>query len=51
MNVFVVGMPVKVFTGLAIIWVTAPLFGDVFLIVANIISDMNLNIIELMTPN
>ena len=50
MNVFVVGMPLKIFIGLFGIWLVAPLFGNVYSFLYDEISKALLNIIKVMMP-
>ncbi len=50
MNVFVVGMPLKVIAGLLALWVIIPLFSEFYYRIYNIISDLLLNSIKVMMP-
>ena len=48
MNVFVVGMPLKVIAGLLALWVIMPLFSDFYYRVYNFISELLVNSIKVM---
>lgn len=48
MNVFVVGMPLKVLAGLMGIWIIMPAFSDVYVKIFTLISDFMLNSIKVM---
>lgn len=50
MNVFVVGMPLKVFVGLIGVWIIMPAFSDVYVKIFTLISDFILNSIKVMIP-
>lgn len=50
MNVFVVGMPLKVLAGLIGIWIIMPAFSDVYVKIFTLISDFILNSIKVMIP-
>lgn len=50
MNVFVVGMPLKVLAGLMGLWIIMPVFSDVYVKVFTLISDLILNSIKVMIP-
>ena len=50
MNVFVVGMPLKVLVGLIIIWLIVPIFGQVFNSIFSLINEYLLSIIKVMMP-
>jgi flagellar biosynthesis protein FliR len=50
MNIFVVGMPMKVFAGLILLWIISPLIGEIFIILADSMTFFSLDIIELMRP-
>lgn len=49
-NVFVVGMPLKVFVGLIAIWIVIPVFISAYNIIFGLMSDSVLNIIKVMMP-
>ena len=48
MNVFAVGMPLKVIAGLSALWVIIPLFSEFYYKVYNVISELLLNSIKVM---
>ncbi|WP_250278434.1 flagellar biosynthetic protein FliR [[Clostridium] colinum] len=50
MNVFVVGMPLKVIAGLLALWVITPVFSEVYYRIYNLISELLLNSIKVMMP-
>lgn len=50
MNIFVVGMPLKVFIGLIIFYLTVPMFGEVYRYVIEYIMKYAMNIIKGMSP-
>ncbi len=50
MNVFVVGMPLKVIAGLATLWVIVPIFSEIYYRIYNLVSELILNSIKVMMP-
>lgn len=50
MNVFVVGMPLKVIVGLLALWVVLPVFSELYYRLYNLISELILNSIKVMMP-
>jgi flagellar biosynthetic protein FliR len=51
MNIFVVGMPLKVFAGMMLIWVLTPLLGEIFIFLAENMVDFSFNVQEYMSPS
>lgn len=50
MNVFVVGMPLKVIAGLIALWIIVPVFPEIYYRIYNLISELILNSIKVMMP-
>ncbi len=50
MNVFVVGMPLKVIVGLISLWIVVPVFSEMYYRIYNLISELILNSIKVMMP-
>ncbi|WP_317367332.1 flagellar biosynthetic protein FliR [uncultured Tyzzerella sp.] len=50
MNVFAVGMPLKVIAGLLALWVIMPVFSELYYRIYNVISELILNSIKVMMP-
>lgn len=48
MNVFVVGLPLKVIAGLLALWIIVPVFSDIYIIMYNEISKLILNTMRVM---
>lgn len=50
LNVFVVGMPAKIFIGLFGVWLIIPLFGKVYVHMYDVITELILQAIKVMMP-
>lgn len=50
MNVFVVGMPLKVLAGVIALWIIIPVFSEIYYRIYSLISDLILNSIKVMIP-
>ncbi len=50
MNVFAVGMPLKVIAGLSALWIIIPVISEMYYTIYNLISELILNSIKVMIP-